>query len=215
MIFFPGELSLNIKVSHVVLDTEEGNTAPQTKREMTELFYDAIIQRKEQFCWTLESAINIRDVTVETIARGSICVKCSCLTLGALESLNQMCKTRRLSALCQSVFVTESVLDVVRVKSLKLDVTIDTKELEASREVVLSRKFNECTLVHPADTLTNPTDDPSLDHIPITTGQYYAIIVYSSSCFVNKVKPDLFLPHPATLHAYRNTFQCQANCTSC
>ncbi|XP_060063338.1 uncharacterized protein LOC132543839 [Ylistrum balloti] len=161
------ELSLNIKVSQISIEGEEDSN--HTKRDLAEQFYDTILQKKEQFCWTLEAAIDLRDVRVETITRGSLCVKCSCLTLGALESLNQMFKSRRLSAVCQSVFVTESVRDLVGAKSLKLDVSIDTEELDASREVLLSRKFKECTLVHPADTLTTPTDYPSLDHIPVTT----------------------------------------------
>ncbi|XP_033750380.1 uncharacterized protein LOC117334704 isoform X2 [Pecten maximus] len=163
------ELSLNIKVSQLSTESEEDTSSNQAKRDLAERFYDVIIQKKEQFCWTLEAAINIRDVRVETITRGSLCVKCECLTLGALESLNQMFKSRRLSAVCQSVFVTDSVRDLIGVRSVKLDVTIDTAQLDASREVLLSRKFKECTSVHPADTLTTPTNHTSLDHIPVTT----------------------------------------------
>ncbi|XP_021344594.1 uncharacterized protein LOC110444548 [Mizuhopecten yessoensis] len=162
------EISLNMKIYQVSLGSEDDTGSQQTKRDLAERFYDVIIQKKEQFCWTLEAAIDIRDVKVETITRGSMCVKCTCLTLGALESLNQMFKSRRLSAVCQSVFVTDRILELVGAKSVKLDVTIDTDELDASREVLLSRKFKECTLVHPADTLSTPTDYPSLDHIPVT-----------------------------------------------
>ncbi|XP_069123958.1 uncharacterized protein [Argopecten irradians] len=191
------ELNLNIKVSQVSLESEQETNSNQAKRDLAERFYDVILQKKEQFCWTLEAAINIRDVRVETITRG-LCVKCECLTLGALESLNQMFKSRRLSAVCQSIFVTDSVRDQISVSSVKVNVTIDTAELDASREVLLSRKFKENISVHPADTLTTPTNYTSLDHIPVTTD----VVVIEKDFDINGWRMRLSADVEAVRHRY-------------
>jgi hypothetical protein len=85
------------------------------------------------------------------------------LSLGALESLNQMYKTRRLLAICESVFVTDNSLKTIGAKNIRIKVELSTDVLDQCRDFFLSRKFKEN--IHPTDTLSAPSfeSQPSLD----------------------------------------------------
>jgi len=153
-----------------VVALDNGESCKIQPKETIERFYSTVLENTEPFSQSLEASMGLREITVKQIYRGSLCIRLSCTTLGSLESLNQMFKSRRLLALCNSVFLTPSILEQVGVKSLKLQVDIDTEDLENCRELLVSRKFRESKQIHPADTLTSPMEDLTLEHIPISTG---------------------------------------------
>lgn len=150
-----GEMCLKISVTNIDPLNEAAGVWREKLKEMTETFYEAILVNTEVHMRALENALNIREISVTDIQAGSLLVRLKLLTLGALESFNQMYKTRRLLAICQNVFITENALKTTGAKNVGIKVELSTEVLDHCREFFLSRKFKES--VHPTDTLPPPS----------------------------------------------------------
>ncbi|XP_076074420.1 uncharacterized protein LOC143045656 isoform X1 [Mytilus galloprovincialis] len=149
------EMCFKISVTNIDPLNEAAGVWREKLKEMTETFYEAILVNTEVHMRALENALNIREISVTDIQAGSLLVRLKLLTLGALESFNQMYKTRRLLAICQNVFITENALKTTGAKNVGIKVELSTEVLDHCREFFLSRKFKES--VHPTDTLPPPS----------------------------------------------------------
>lgn len=157
------ELCFKITVSHIQPQKETTGMWREKFKEMAANFYDAILTNPELHMTALENAIGNPELSAIGIQGESLLVRLKVLTLGALESLNQMYKTRRLLAICESVFVTDNSLKTIGAKNIGIKVELSTDVLDQCRDFFLSRKFKEN--IHPTDTLSAPSfeSQPSLD----------------------------------------------------
>lgn len=164
-VFTTGEVGLKITVAHIDPVKEFVGLWKERFNEIASSFYEAVLVNPELHMKTLENAINIREMSVTDISEGSLYVRFKILTLGAVESLNQMYKTRRLHAICQNVFVTENAMKTIGAKYVDIKIDLSNEALDKCREFFLTRKFKEC--VHPTDTLAPPSFDsqPSVEPI--------------------------------------------------
>nr|XP_022313640.1 uncharacterized protein LOC111118443 [Crassostrea virginica] len=164
----PSDLSLRIKVSHISTQEDVNGFWREKCRECCESFYCYVLDNAEDYVIKLERALDLSDVVVSDVRRDTVIIaSVQCGTLGALESINQMYKSKRLTSLCQAVFTNEKTLKNLGIRSLTLDLSIDPDELEECRDFLLSRKFRENTVFHPTDMLTAPRDEePNVDRIP-------------------------------------------------
>lgn len=168
-----GDLSLRIKVSHISTQEDVNGFWREKCRECCESFYCCVLDNAEDYVIKLERALDLSDVVVSDVRRDTVIIaSVQCGTLGALESINQMYKSKRLTSLCQAVFTNEKTLKNLGIRSLTLDLSIDPNELEECRDFLLSRKFRENTVFHPTDMLTAPLDEePNVDRIPRLSGE--------------------------------------------
>lgn len=146
-------------------------------RDLCESFYTYVADNCEDYVIGLEHALDMSDVVVNDVRRDTVIIaSVQCGNLGALESINQMYKSKRLTSLCQAVFINEQVLKTLGIKSLTLDLSIDPDDLEECRDYLLSRKFKESTIFHPTDALAAPrNEEPSIERIPQLSGMFLYI----------------------------------------
>ncbi|KAK3090318.1 hypothetical protein FSP39_010918 [Pinctada imbricata] len=159
----PCEINIAVSISQIIPQKELTGNWGEEMANLTEQFYKFITENCHFFIERLENALEIREITVSEIRKGSLIINCQCWSLGALESLNQIYRSKRLHAICQNVFVTGSVLGLLAAKDISLMVLINTDSFDSAREMFLSRKFRECNIIHPADLLEPPSDDPVLE----------------------------------------------------
>jgi hypothetical protein len=167
-------------VTHITALEDVSGLWRDKSREICEAFYSCIADNCEDYIIGLEKALDMPDVIVNDVRKGSILTaSVQCGTLGALESINQMYKSRRLASLCQAVFTNEQTLTNIGVKNLALDLSIDPDELEDCRDYLLSRKFKESTVFHPTDTLSIPhAEEPNIDRIPKLRGASFVMSIF-------------------------------------
>ncbi|XP_061175568.1 uncharacterized protein LOC133184495 [Saccostrea echinata] len=177
-------LSLRIRVAQIAAQEEINGYWREKCRDLCESFYSLVLDNCEDYILGLEKTIDMTEVVVNDVRKDSVIfASVQFGTLGALESINQMYKSKRLNSICQAVFVNEQTLKYLGVKSLTLDVSIDSNEIEECRDCLLSRKFRESTVFHPTDTLTDPnTEEPNVDRIPELKGKKKRSNIDLSEC---------------------------------
>nr|XP_011450142.2 uncharacterized protein LOC105344171 isoform X2 [Crassostrea gigas] len=164
----PSDLSLRLRVSQIASQEDVNGYWREKCRDLCESFYTYVADNCEDYVIGLEHALDMSDVVVNDVRRDTVIIaSVQCGNLGALESINQMYKSKRLTSLCQAVFINEQVLKSLGIKSLTLDLSIDPDDLEECRDYLLSRKFKESTIFHPTDALAAPrNEEPSIERIP-------------------------------------------------
>lgn len=164
----PSDLSLRLRVSQIASQEDVNGYWREKCRDLCESFYTYVADNCEDYVIGLEHALDMSDVVVNDVRRDTVIIaSVQCGNLGALESINQMYKSKRLTSLCQPVFINEQVLKSLGIKSLTLDLSIDPDDLEECRDYLLSRKFKESTIFHPTDALAAPrNEEPSIERIP-------------------------------------------------
>ena len=156
----------------MTLENECSKSDREMLTEVSDVFYKFIHENCQAFTDRLQCALEIREISVKDLRHDSgLTIVCQCGTLGALENLNQMYRSKRLLAIYQNVLVTGSVLGILDIKGITLDVDISSDAVDNCREVFLARKFRECNIVHPTDLLPPPSaDDISVGNIPNQQG---------------------------------------------
>lgn len=164
-------------MSHIASHEDVNGYWREKCRDLCESFYSYVAENCEDYVIGLEHALDMSDIVVNDISRDTVIIaSVQCGTLGALESINQMYKSKRLTSLCQAVFTSEQVLKRLGIKSLTLDLSIDPDDLEECRDYLLSRKFKESTMFHPTDALAAPrNEEPSIERIPQLSGIHVSL----------------------------------------